>query len=36
MNFSSLTFASPATFIHLIFALAALVIGRIQLLTKKG
>ena len=36
MNFSPLTFASPVVIIHLILALAAFVVGGIQLATKKG
>jgi uncharacterized membrane protein len=36
MNFSPLTFASPVVIIHLILALAAFVVGGIQLAKKKG
>ena len=36
MNFSALTFASPAVIIHLTFALAAFVLGGIQLINIKG
>ena len=36
MNFSPLTFASPVVIIHLILALAAFVVGGIQLAIKKG
>jgi len=36
MNYSALTFINPAVIIHLLFALAAFVLGGIQLATKKG
>jgi uncharacterized membrane protein len=36
MNYSALTFSNPAVIIHLLFALAAFVLGGIQLATTKG
>jgi uncharacterized membrane protein len=36
MNFSALTFSNPAVIIHLMFALAASVLGGVQLATTKG
>ena len=36
MNFSALTFSNPAVIIHLLFALAAFVLGGVQLATTKG